>query len=252
MPVPTDQNHYSYAVYAEKETAETFEETRFGGPIGGVMRRAQEEQLGRWIGDPNGRKILDVGAGTGRTAIPLARAGAEVVAADASAAMLEVADRNARNAGVSISMMQCDVMALPFAENEFDTVLCFRVLMHITDWRAGLRELCRVSRHELIFDYPPRWSLAALQIPFRWLKQRFDPKVQRFRLFSARQVLKALAENGYEAIEVEKLWVLPIAFHKAIGKPGFTRGLERLLAAIGLRRLFGAPVTVRARRRKQA
>lgn len=245
-----DPNHYSYAVYAEKETAESFEETRFGGPIGAILRRTQEEQLARWIAAPAGRKVLDIGAGTGRTAIPLAQAGAEVVAADASVAMLEVADRNARNAGVTISMMQCDVMNLPFAERQFDTVLCFRVLMHVTDWRAGLKEIARVSGDEIIYDFPPRWSLAALQVPVRWLAQLFNPKVQRFRLFSVRQMRRELQRNGYECAAIERLWVLPIALHKALGRPGFTRGLERVLAAVGLRRLFGAPVTVRARRRE--
>jgi hypothetical protein len=87
-------------------------------------------------------------------------------------------------------------------------------------------------------------------VPVRWLAQLFNPKVQRFRLFSVRQVRRELLRNGYECAAVERLWVLPIALHKALGRPGFTRGLERVLAGLGMRRLFGAPVTLRARRRE--
>jgi hypothetical protein len=36
--------------------------------------------------------------------------------------------------------------------------------------------------------------------------------------------------------------------HKAVGSPGFTVASERALAAIGLARLFGSPVTIVAER----
>ena len=162
--------------------------------------------------------------------------------------MLEVAQRNARETGANIEFTTCDVMDLPFEDRSFDNVLCFRVLMHVTDWRAATAELCRVSSDEVILDFPPRWALAALQVPARSVMALFKKNVQNFRLFSLRQIRNELRKNGFEIIEVERLWFLPIALHKAIGSLGFTRGVEKFFAAVGFRRLFGAPVTVRARR----
>jgi hypothetical protein len=42
--------------------------------------------------------------------------------------------------------------------------------------------------------------------------------------------------------------VLPIAVHKAIGSRRFTDATERTLAALGLERAFGSPITIVAER----
>lgn len=243
-----NKDHYSYTVYSAKETAENFERTRFGGPIGSYLREFQENQLARWLPEKTGLKVLDIGAGTGRTAIPLAAAGAEVIAADASEAMLKVAERNAAEAGVEMKFKTCDVMSLPFSDREFDATICLRVLMHVPEWQQALKEICRCCGDRLILDFPPRWALASLQVPVRALMSLFKRSVQKFRLFSLRRLRVELESNGFRIDQTEKLWVLPIAFHKLFGSRRFTRGVERFLAVIGLRRLFGAPVTVLAKR----
>lgn len=246
--MPDRRDHYSYAVYAKKETAESFERTRFGGPIGDYMRRRQEEQLREWLGDVGGRRILDVGAGTGRTALPLAAAGAQVTALDASPAMLDVARGKAEEAGLTLSLDTGDALQLPYADAGFDAVLCFRVLLHVLDWRRALAEACRCSGGLVILDFPPRWSLAALQAPARALAALFKRDTQRFRLFTLRRMRRELRRNGFAVERVDKLFVLPIALHKLCASLRFTLAAERLLGRLGLRRLFGAPVTIVARR----
>lgn len=246
-----EKEHYSYREYARREIAEGFDQLRFGGPIGGYLKYYQEEQLARWISAPGGRKILDIGAGTGRTAIPLSLAGARVTAADASDEMLRVARERAAEQGAELDFSVCDVMNLPFEDNSFDSILIFRVLMHIPDWRKGVAEICRCARDEIIFDYPPVNALAALIVPYRALKSVWDKSVQNFRVFSLGSLKREFARHGFTFETVEKLWFLPIALHKKIGSLSFTRGVESAFAGIGLRYLFGAPVTVRARRIEQ-
>jgi ubiquinone/menaquinone biosynthesis C-methylase UbiE len=242
------RDHYSYSVYAERETARRFEQERFGGAIGGYMRRRQEKQLADWLGDVRGKMILDVGAGTGRTAIPLAAAGANVSAIDASEAMLEQARGNAAAAGVDVAFECCDALALPYDDQSFDIVLSFRVLLHVIDWTVALKEICRCSRDTVVIDFPPRWSLAALQVPLRAVAAIFRPKTQRFRLFSLRRIGKELERNEFKIEKVDRLFVLPIMFHKLIHLKTISLAIEKPLAWLGLRRLFGAPVTLRARR----
>lgn len=246
-----ESSHYSYREYARREIAEGFDELRFGGPIGGYLREYQEEQLERWIPETDGRTILDIGAGTGRTAIPLARAGARVIAADASEEMLRVAKKRAEQLDVDIEFSVSDVMDLPFASRQFQTILIFRVLMHVTDWKKAVAEICRCASEEIIFDFPPRRALAALLVPWRWLKSKWDSSVQRFRVFSLSELRREFQKHGFRFEEVERLWFLPIAVHKKIGKRGFTTGIETFFARLGLRRLFGAPITVRAKRNQE-
>jgi SAM-dependent methyltransferase len=244
-----EKNHYSYSEYAKRDIAEGFDQLRFGGPIGTFLRDYQQEQLDRWLPEVKGRKILDIGAGTGRTAIPLAEAGAQVVAADASDEMLRVARSRAEECGVSLNCQVADVMDLPFSDRQFDTIMVFRVLMHVIDWKKAVSEICRCSADEIIFDFPPRYALAALIVPYRAVKAQWDSSVQRFRVFSLNQMRQEFARHGFVFEEIEKLWFWPIALHKKIGSRKFTLGLEKAMSTIGLTSLFGAPVTIRAKRK---
>lgn len=178
----------------------------------------------------------------------LAKAGAVVTAADASTAMLEVAENKAKDAGAQLDFKACDIMELPFEDKAFDKILCFRVLLHVTNWQKAFTEICRCSGDEIIMDYPPRWALAALQVPVRKVRGLWNKTVQTFRLFTLSGMKKEFARLGFEVVEVEKLWVLPIAFHKVFKSTGFTLGIEKLFKLLGLNALFGAPVTIRARR----
>lgn len=143
--------------------AERFDALRFSGPIGRLIADTQEQQIAAFLAPLEGRRILDVGTGTGRAAIALAKRGATVTGVDASADMLAVAERRAREAGAAVAFARGDVHRLEFPDGAFDAVVCLRVLMHTPDWRASLRELCRVSSGRVVFDYPSLRSAAALR-----------------------------------------------------------------------------------------
>ena len=74
------RDHYSYDYYADPAMARTFEERRFGGPIGQIVAAEQARVLANMIGRIQDRTILDVGTGTGRAALLLARGAARVTA----------------------------------------------------------------------------------------------------------------------------------------------------------------------------
>ncbi|MBN1339135.1 MAG: class I SAM-dependent methyltransferase [Bacteroidales bacterium] len=63
-------------------------------------------------------KILDIGCGTGRHSIELARRGYPVTGIDLSESMLAKAREKAKNAGLSIDFQKQDARSLPFM-NEF-------------------------------------------------------------------------------------------------------------------------------------
>lgn len=99
-----------------------------------------------------GTDILDVGVGTGRASLPLARTGKNVTGVDSSQAML---DKCRELAGAtSIRLLLGDVANLPFPDASFDTVMGLNTLAHFPHWKEIMREWRRTVRPggELIFD----------------------------------------------------------------------------------------------------
>ncbi|HEY3541368.1 MAG TPA: class I SAM-dependent methyltransferase [Gaiellaceae bacterium] len=86
--------------------------------------------------------FLDAGCGDGRylaalaAELPARRAGV-----DLSERILETARQR-----VDADFRQGSLEALPFADAEFDVVLCSQVIEHVLDAEAALRELARVLR----------------------------------------------------------------------------------------------------------
>ncbi|HVD90715.1 MAG TPA: methyltransferase domain-containing protein [Vicinamibacterales bacterium] len=254
----TNPDHYSYAVYADPAMAERFDGMRFGGPIGRLIADTQEQQVAEFLAPLAGRRILDVGTGTGRAAIALAKRGAIVTGVDASGEMLDVAERRARDAGllvgnaggagVVVTFTHGDAHRLEFPDRSFDAVVCLRVLMHTPDWRASLRELCRVSNGRVVFDYPSMWSAAAIQSMVRRVTHAFDKSVEAYRVFPPAAVARALRSEGFQIAGQHRQFVLPIALHKRVNSEAWTRRTEGFMERTGLMRLFGSPVTIVAER----
>ena len=245
--------------------AEQFDALRFSGPIGRLIADTQEEQIAAFLDPVAGLTVLDVGTGTGRAAIALARRGAIVTGVDASAEMLAVAERRAQEAGVrlvrrtvteggspgdggSVTFTRGDAHGLTFADRSFDAVVCLRVLMHTPDWRASLRELCRVSNGRVVFDYPSRRSAAALQAIARRFAHKVNPSVEAYRVFAPGAVARALNAEGFVVRGEHRQFVLPIALHKRVNSETWTRRIEAAMERTGLMRWFGSPVTVVAER----
>ena len=241
-------DHYSYSAYADPAMACTFDDRRFGGPIGELVAGTQARVLANMVGRIHGRSILDVGSGTGRAALFLARGGALVTAVDASEEMLAVARRRAFEEGVNVRFLRGDAHALDFRDHEFDVAVCLRVLMHTPDWRRCLAELCRVADRLVIFDYPSAVSAALLQSLARRAIHAAGGRTEAYRVFTDRGIRRALDQSGFQVRSIHRQFVMPMQLHRAIGSHRFTTFSERLLKRAGLLRVFGSPVTVVAER----
>jgi 2-polyprenyl-3-methyl-5-hydroxy-6-metoxy-1,4-benzoquinol methylase len=169
--VSRKREHYSYAVYADRAMARSFDDRRFGGPIGELVAVTQARVVAGMIGPLHDCRILDVGTGTGRAALMFARQGARVTAVDASDEMLQVARQRAMADGIVLDIRRGDAHDLEFADRAFEVGVCLRVLMHAPDWERCLAELCRVSNRLVIFDYPAAAAAAAIECLARRVKQ---------------------------------------------------------------------------------
>jgi SAM-dependent methyltransferase len=96
-------------------------------------------RLVAYAGVRAGDVVLDLAAGTGAVARVAARLGAEVIASDSSAHMLE-------HVPAGIRTLVCPATALDLPDGSVDVVLCQQGLQFVPDRAAALREALRVLR----------------------------------------------------------------------------------------------------------
>lgn len=242
------RDHYSYTYYADAANAQSFDARRFGGPIGDLVATGQAQVLADMLGSVRGRRIIDVGTGTGRGAFLLAAAGADVTGIDASEQMLAIAKQRAGETGAHVDFQVGDAHAIQFPDRSFETAVSLRVLMHTPRWKQCIGELCRVASHSVVLDYPSATSTALAQSIARKLLHPIGLASEPYRVFLDGQIRRELAAHGFRITRVHRQFVLPIAVHKTIGSRRFTERSEEWLARVGLLRLLGSPVTLCAQR----
>jgi len=123
-----------YDSFAEAYTAETE-----ANLINGYYARPAILDL---AGDVAGRRILDVGCGSGPMFAALRERGAIVTGMDSSTKMLELA-RQRLGASAALHLAELGNL-LPFADGAFDDVIASLVLHYLEDWTGPLAELRRV------------------------------------------------------------------------------------------------------------
>jgi SAM-dependent methyltransferase len=121
------------------------------------------EEDAHLLGTVEGRRVLEVGAGSAMCSRWLARHGAHPVAFDISAGMLRHARAGAVRTGVPVPLVQADAEYLPFADDAFDLAFtAFGAVAFVADSARVMREVARVvrpgGRWVFATTHPTRWS----------------------------------------------------------------------------------------------
>ena len=117
----------------------------------------------RLLGDVNGKRVLDIGTGSGANAVALARQGAHVIAIDRSDAQLAAARKLATATEVRVEWHECDAADLAFLRaDSIDLVLAAGVAGEVEDLDRLLRQVHRVLRPgaPFVFSYDHPMALA--------------------------------------------------------------------------------------------
>jgi len=127
-----------------------------------------------WLGDLEGKRVLELGCGPGDYTIMMARRGARVTALDLAPAGLHIARRRAQHNGVdsAVNVSWAVAEQLPFPAGTFDWVVGFGLLHH-ADLAALGPEVRRVLRPggRALFREPlgtnPLLQFAREHLPYR-------------------------------------------------------------------------------------
>lgn len=187
--------------------------------------------LGRWaqwrrqaLDHIQGRRVLEVGFGTGDLLLEMAGRGLEVVGLDPSAAMHRITARKLRRRGLSVPQVQAAAQAMPFPDASFDTVVTTFPAEYVAD-PVTWREVARLLRAS---SGGGRWVVVGAYVEYQ------HPILARLaRLLFGRPPGQALsrwpevaAEFGFQTtlLEGEGKWVrVPVLIlEKALPEGGGT------------------------------
>jgi SAM-dependent methyltransferase len=138
---------------------QSYEDRAFAVPALAEQGQHELDIVLNSLGEGHGRKLLDIGAGTGRFTLALIRAGWNVTSFDGSTEMLECIGSRTSSARLVIGRLG---EPLPFLNGEFDAVVAMRVLKYVSDTAAAVGEIGRVVKRggAVTFDVANRDSLA--------------------------------------------------------------------------------------------
>lgn len=104
---------------------------------------AQSFEFNKW----RGKRVLEVGCGSGIDAVEFSRHEAIVTAVDITANAVRLTEELSRESGFPVRAIRVDSSdQLPFAPLEYDCVYSYGVLHHIPDVKATLSEIYRVLK----------------------------------------------------------------------------------------------------------
>lgn len=174
-----------------------------------------------------GKRILEVGAGTGRDSFYMTQDGAELVLLDYSMNSLRLIRKGLPNTD-HISAVGGDAFALPFQDQTFDAVFHQGLLEHFREQEAGqlLEENIRVLKSGglLIVDVPQRWHVYTvikhILIAFNaW----FAGWEREFSLNELRSLLETL---GMKPVDAYGEWMYPSLVYRTMREAFYKVGVK--------------------------
>lgn len=152
-------------------------------------------------GEVAGKRVLDVGCGSGRYSIEFARRGAEVIGLDLAPTMVEMAQEAAAAAGVA---ERCRFMQADFETwrepHHFDICLGIGFFDYIEEPEIVLGKIRACTTERALFSFPIRWRLRS---PTRWLRLRLNSCPVYF--YDEAEVVRLLCKAGWASPAVHRL-----------------------------------------------
>ena len=194
------------------EVKDPLEGSNWSAPatVAGFARSPPNEVLAAFAGAERRRlaraRLLDLGCGAGRNAVPLARAGWHVLATDLSWPMLRAAAERVAGEGLQdrVALAQAPMERIPAPARSFDLIVAhgiWNLARSAAEFREAVREAARVARPGaglFVFTFS-RHTLPEHVRPVRgepFVFTEFSGRPQCF--LTAEQLLAEMRAGGFE------------------------------------------------------
>jgi ubiquinone/menaquinone biosynthesis C-methylase UbiE len=149
---------------------------------------------------------------------------------------------------MGVRLVTGDLLNMPFPDKSFDLVISVRLISHIEDWPRLVHEFCRVARTAIIIDYPSTTGINALTPLLFKVKRGIEKNTRDYTSFSKKELSREFNRNDFCVSGLYPQFFLPMVIHRAMKGATWLQAVEKLCAVIGLTRVFGSPVILRADR----
>lgn len=150
-----------------EQTAERYDAVRFAGRAGRWVHELQASIVRKFCGHWQGKRVLEVGCGTGRITEALAAMGCRVLATDPAKAALTLARKRLASSphANSVEFASLDIGDAAALQQRFDGVITVNVFGHLPCAREAIRNFASAMapQGELLFNFP---CLASIFWPF--------------------------------------------------------------------------------------
>ncbi len=181
-----------------------------------------------------GKDVLEIGCGTGIILNEVNKFARSAYGIDLSPGMLKKAEAKGLNVKVA------NAKSLPFEDNRFDLVYSFKVLAHVPEIDAVVREIARVVKDDgtMVLEFYNPYSLKKFtNVIYNLIKKR-DVYIR----YDSLRKIKSYLPDGWKIIDYYGIKVL--ALGQKMSTKNFFIGLENLLTRSALKRLGGYFVVV--------
>lgn len=170
-------------------------------------------------------RVLEVGVGSGRIAVPVALAGVPVVGVDSSPVMLDLARERAAPHGIELELVRADMRHLPGLGSFALVLVPFRAFLHLRDDAERLGVLRALFQRlepggVLAFDvfHPDREDIA--ETHGRWIER--EPGISEHADWDeTRRRLVLSVRAGEVEAQMELWWIAPREWRRLLEEAGF-------------------------------
>lgn len=169
------------------------------------MEPGAEDILNEWH-IPHGTRLLDIGCGSGQTAIPASRAGFDVTGVDIASNLIEHARERARYEGLNANFDVGDAEALPYQNAQFDVVISLIGAMfgpRPEKVAAELARVCKPAGRLHMANWTPEGFAATM---FRCVGQYVPPPdgIAPPPLWGVEEVVEGRLAEGFKDLKLER------------------------------------------------